>query len=150
MGVLASSHEPLIPGGPDSWQAAVLVYNSDDNSTSTSTDDVTVSLRGLAAQTGTFTKTLLEVQQTFVSVSPWFIQPCCYRPVCSAGLVYVTYYIDNNVSNPYQLWQNMGRPDYPTAQQFRSLRSVQVNSRAEPSCTNNMVMLYTVIFQNCW
>lgn len=136
MGVLASSHEPVIQGGPDSWQAAVLVYNSDDNSTSTSTDDVTVSLRGLAAQTGTFTKN---------SPTDCFcesvVHPALHRPVCSAGLVYVTYYIDNNVSNPYQLWQNMGRPDYPTAQQFRRLRSVQVNSRAEPNCTSYMMML---------
>lgn len=63
MGVLASSHEPVIPGGSDSWQAAVLVYNSDDNSTSTGADDVTVSLRGLAARAGTFTGSLQEVQR---------------------------------------------------------------------------------------
>lgn len=92
VGVLASSHKPVTAGGSDSWQAAVLVYNSDDNSTSTGTDEVTVSLKGLAAQ---------------------------------RGLVYVTYYIDNNVTNPYELWQSMGSPAYPTAQQFRRLRSVQ-------------------------
>lgn len=92
VGVLASSHKPESPGGSDSWQAAVLVYNSDDNSTSTSTDDVTVSLNGLAPH---------------------------------EGLVSVVYYIDNNVTNPYQLWRTMGSPDFPTAQQFRRLRSVQ-------------------------
>uniref|UniRef100_A0A3Q1ISV6 Uncharacterized protein n=1 Tax=Anabas testudineus TaxID=64144 RepID=A0A3Q1ISV6_ANATE len=83
VGVLSSSHKPVIPGGSDSWQAAVLVYNSDDNSTSTRTDGLT------------------------------------------KYLVYVTYYMDNNVTNPYQLWQNMGSPDYPTAEQFRRLRSTQ-------------------------
>ncbi|XP_028270094.1 alpha-L-iduronidase isoform X2 [Parambassis ranga] len=92
VGVLASSHRPVLPGGSDSWQAAVLVYNSDDNSSSTSTDDVTVSLKGLGAQ---------------------------------KGLVYVTYYMDNTVTNPYQLWQSMGSPDYPTAEEFRRLRRVQ-------------------------
>ncbi|KAE8292549.1 Alpha-L-iduronidase [Larimichthys crocea] len=92
VGVLASSHEPVTPGGSDSWQAAVLIYNSDDNRTSTSTDDVRISLKGLAAH---------------------------------KGLVYVTFYIDNNVTNPYELWRSMGSPDYPTAQQFRRLRSVQ-------------------------
>lgn len=92
VGVLASSHKPKSPGGSDSWQAAVLVYNSDDNSTSTDTDDVTVSLNGLAAHD---------------------------------GLVSVVYYIDNNVTNPYQLWRSMGSPDFPTAEQFRRLRSVQ-------------------------
>ncbi|XP_047237082.1 alpha-L-iduronidase isoform X2 [Girardinichthys multiradiatus] len=92
LGVLVSIHKPVIHGGSDSWQAAVLVYNSDDNSTSRRTDDVTVTLEGLAEQ---------------------------------KGLVYVTYYMDNSVTNPYQLWQSMGRPDYPTAQQFRDLRSVE-------------------------
>lgn len=92
MGVLASSHKPAVPGSSDSWQAAVLVYNSDDNSTSPTADDVTVSVKGLPAQ---------------------------------EGLVYVTYYMDNNVTNPYQMWRNMGSPDYPTAEQFRRLRSGQ-------------------------
>ncbi|KAM3867981.1 alpha-L-iduronidase [Diretmus argenteus] len=92
VGVLASSHKPLIAGSSDSWQAAVLVYNSDDNSTSTHSDDITVSLKGLAGQ---------------------------------KGLVYVTYYMDNNVTNPYQLWQSMGSPDYPSAEQFRQLRSLE-------------------------
>ncbi|KAK2837635.1 hypothetical protein Q5P01_014847 [Channa striata] len=92
IGVLASTHKPKILYGSDSWQAAVLVYNSDDNSTSNNTDSVTLTLKGLSA----------------------------YK-----GLVYVTYYMDNTATNPYQLWQNMGRPDYPTAEQFRQLRSVQ-------------------------
>lgn len=92
LGVLASVHTPVRPGGSDGWQAAVLIYNSDDNDTSTDTDDVTVSLRGLAAH---------------------------------EGLVYVTYYMDNNVTNPYQMWQSMSRPDFPTAEQFRRLRSLQ-------------------------
>lgn len=61
VGVLASSHKPVIPGGSDSWQASVLVYNSDDNSTSTNTDDVTVLLKGLAAQKGRFNKILLDL-----------------------------------------------------------------------------------------
>ncbi|KAM4617057.1 alpha-L-iduronidase [Polymixia lowei] len=92
VGVLASSHKPLISGTSDSWQAAVLVYNSDDNSTSGNTDDITVSLKGLAGQ---------------------------------KGLVYVTYYLDNNVTNPFQLWQSMGKPDFPSTEQFRRLRSME-------------------------
>lgn len=39
------------------------------------------------------------------------------------GLMYVTHYMDNNVTNPFKLWENMGSPDYPTAQQFTQLRS---------------------------
>ena len=65
--------------------------------------------------------------ERFLSVLP--VTVCVCVCVCvSAGLVSVVYYIDNNVTNPYQLWQTMGSPDFPTAQQFRRLRSVQVNS----------------------
>ncbi|KAJ8005777.1 hypothetical protein DPEC_G00121410 [Dallia pectoralis] len=41
------------------------------------------------------------------------------------GLVYMTFYLDNNVTNPYQLWKNMGSPDYPSAEQFRQLRNME-------------------------
>ncbi|KAM9393941.1 alpha-L-iduronidase [Pholidichthys leucotaenia] len=92
MGVLASSHEPEIHGGADSWQAAVLIYNSDDNRTSTDADEVSIQLKGLPAR---------------------------------KGLMCVTYYLDNNSTNPYHMWQSMGRPDYPTAEQFRRLRSME-------------------------
>lgn len=92
VGVLASSHKPIVPGTSDSWQATVLVYNSDDNKTATNTDDVTVSLKALPKL---------------------------------KGLVYATYYMDNNVTNPYQLWQSMGSPDFPTPEQFRKLRAAQ-------------------------
>ncbi|XP_057688975.1 alpha-L-iduronidase isoform X2 [Corythoichthys intestinalis] len=92
LGVLASTHQPEIPRGSDSWQAALLVYNSDDNHTSASTDVVAVSLKGLQTHT---------------------------------GLVYVTYLMDNNVSNPYQKWLNMGSPNYPTTEQFTKLRNAQ-------------------------
>ncbi|XP_037338786.1 alpha-L-iduronidase isoform X1 [Pungitius pungitius] len=92
LGVLASSHKPATPGRSDSWQAAVLIYNSDDNGTSANTDDVTISLKGLAAH---------------------------------KGLMYIMYYMDNNITNPHQLWQTMSSPDYPTAEQFRRLRAVQ-------------------------
>ena len=52
VGVLASTHTPLVPGTSDSWQTTVLVYNSDDNSSSTSTDHLSVSLQGLPAHKG--------------------------------------------------------------------------------------------------
>uniref|UniRef100_A0AAY4CL80 Alpha-L-iduronidase n=1 Tax=Denticeps clupeoides TaxID=299321 RepID=A0AAY4CL80_9TELE len=92
VGVLASTHEPLTPGASDSWQATVLVYNSDDNSTSSSTNPVRIQLKNVPSQ---------------------------------KGLVYVTYYMDNNVTNPYRLWQDMGEPDFPTPEQFRQLRRLE-------------------------
>ncbi|XP_077571474.1 alpha-L-iduronidase [Stigmatopora nigra] len=92
LGVLASTHQPEFPRGPDSWQAVLLVYNSDDNRTSSTTDVVVVSLKGLKPH---------------------------------KGLVYVTYLMDNNVSNPYQTWQKMGSPSYPTREQFMEIRKAQ-------------------------
>lgn len=92
VGVIASSHKPLVPWSSDSWQTSVLVYNSDDNQTSISADDVTVVLKSLPNL---------------------------------KGLVYATYYMANNATNPYQLWQSMGSPDFPTPQQFRKLRQAQ-------------------------
>lgn len=52
VGVLASSQQPGTAHGSDSWQVALLVYNSDDSRNSTGTDQVSVSLRGLAAHAG--------------------------------------------------------------------------------------------------
>ncbi|CAL8250420.1 unnamed protein product [Boreogadus saida] len=92
LGVLASSQRPRVPGTSDSWQAAVLIYNSNDSSSSASTQRATLTLKGLAAQ---------------------------------KDLVYVTYSLDNNVTNPQQLWQAMGSPDFPTAQQFQQLRAAE-------------------------
>ncbi|KAL0979234.1 hypothetical protein UPYG_G00182530 [Umbra pygmaea] len=92
VGVLASTHDPVMFWTSDSWQATVLIYNSDDNSSSTATDLIKVSLKGFAQQ---------------------------------SGLVYVTYYLDNNVTNPYERWQSMGSPDYPSAEQFRHLRNME-------------------------
>lgn len=92
VGVIASSHQPAVPWSPDTWQTSVLVYNSDDNQTSTSADEVTVTLKSLPRL---------------------------------AGLLYTTYYMDNNATNPYQLWQSMGSPDFPTPQQFRRIREAQ-------------------------
>uniref|UniRef100_A0A8C6ULE9 Alpha-L-iduronidase n=1 Tax=Neogobius melanostomus TaxID=47308 RepID=A0A8C6ULE9_9GOBI len=92
VGVIASSHKPVVPWSSDSWQTSVLVYNSDDNQTSTRADDVTVTLKSLPKL---------------------------------KGLVYATYYMDNNSTNPYRLWQSMGSPDFPTPQQFRTIREAQ-------------------------
>lgn len=54
VGVLASTHKPLVPGGSDGWQTTVLLYNSDDSDASTDTDDVTVRVKGLPPQKGEF------------------------------------------------------------------------------------------------
>ncbi|XP_063314791.1 alpha-L-iduronidase isoform X2 [Pelobates fuscus] len=39
--------------------------------------------------------------------------------------VYVTYYIDNNLTNPYLAWQKTGGPDFPTIKQFKQIRDAE-------------------------
>ncbi|XP_053559266.1 alpha-L-iduronidase [Bombina bombina] len=43
----------------------------------------------------------------------------------SEDLVYVTYYIDNNLTNPFLTWQKAGSPDFPTVNQFRLIRNAE-------------------------
>jgi len=53
---------------------------------------------------------------------------CIYSSILPVfvGLMYVTHYMDNNVTNPFKLWESMGSPDYPNEQQFKTLRSQEV------------------------
>lgn len=50
------------------------------------------------------------------------------------GLVYVTYYMDNNITNPYLKWLKLGSPDYPTIRQFKQMRVAEdpVVQKAKP------------------
>ncbi|NXX79394.1 IDUA iduronidase, partial [Urocolius indicus] len=40
-------------------------------------------------------------------------------------LVYVTYYLDNNQTNPYLKWRELGSPDFPSPEQFRHMRDAE-------------------------
>ncbi|XP_052054429.1 alpha-L-iduronidase isoform X3 [Apodemus sylvaticus] len=40
-------------------------------------------------------------------------------------LVYVVLYLDNQLSSPYSVWQSMGQPVFPSAEQFRHMRMVE-------------------------
>ncbi|XP_073898875.1 alpha-L-iduronidase isoform X3 [Castor canadensis] len=41
------------------------------------------------------------------------------------GLVYVVRYLDNQLCSPDHEWQHMGRPVFPTAKQFRRMRTAE-------------------------
>lgn len=43
-----------------------------------------------------------------------------------AGLVYVTRYLDNGLCSPDGEWRRLGRPVFPTAEQFRRMRAAEV------------------------
>lgn len=49
-----------------------------------------------------------------------------------AGLVYVTHYLDNRLCSPHGEWQRLGRPVFPSAEQFRRMRLAEVRG---PSVT---------------
>ncbi|XP_073398334.1 alpha-L-iduronidase isoform X2 [Dendrobates tinctorius] len=40
----------------------------------------------------------------------------------SKDLVYVTYYMDNTLTNPYLVWQKAGSPDFPSVEEFKDIR----------------------------
>ncbi|XP_043370186.1 alpha-L-iduronidase isoform X5 [Dermochelys coriacea] len=42
-----------------------------------------------------------------------------------ADLVYVTYYLDNNLTNPYLEWKKVGSPDFPSVKQFQQIRDAE-------------------------
>ncbi|KAM8803589.1 alpha-L-iduronidase [Rhynchonycteris naso] len=41
------------------------------------------------------------------------------------GLVYVTFYLDNRLCNPHGEWQRLGRPVFPSPEQFRRMRAAE-------------------------
>lgn len=41
-------------------------------------------------------------------------------------LVYVTFRMDNELCSPSAEWQRLGKPVFPTAQQFRQMRMAEV------------------------
>ncbi|XP_029458207.1 alpha-L-iduronidase isoform X2 [Rhinatrema bivittatum] len=50
----------------------------------------------------------------------------------NADLVYVTYYMDNNSTNPYLKWKKLGSPDFPTIKQFQQIRDAEEPMVKEP------------------
>ncbi|XP_068089677.1 alpha-L-iduronidase [Hyperolius riggenbachi] len=43
----------------------------------------------------------------------------------SKDLVYVTYYIDNTLTNPFLEWKNTGSPDFPTVKELQQIRKAE-------------------------
>ncbi|XP_032846411.2 alpha-L-iduronidase isoform X3 [Tyto alba] len=47
-------------------------------------------------------------------------------------LVYMTYYLDNNQTNPYLKWKKLGSPDFPSPEQFQQIRDAEDPVAAGP------------------
>uniref|UniRef100_A0A8C5LV15 Alpha-L-iduronidase n=1 Tax=Leptobrachium leishanense TaxID=445787 RepID=A0A8C5LV15_9ANUR len=61
----------------------------------------------------------------------------------SKDLLYVTYYIDNKLTNPYLVWQDGGSPDFPTVELFKQIRNAEDPVVSEPTAfprDGNMIL----------
>lgn len=94
-GVLSSVHIPDIPGTSDSWQVASLVYFSNDTGPEKDGTHVDV----------------------FMDINPpsW----------ASQDIVLVSWLLDNTLGNPYAIWEQYGKPDYPTLEQMTEMRGIE-------------------------
>ncbi|KAM9237606.1 alpha-L-iduronidase isoform 1-T1 [Dugong dugon] len=55
-----------------------------------------------------------------------------HRVPPAPGLVYVTLYLDNRLCSPHGEWQRLGRPVFPSAEQFRRMRVAEDPVAAAP------------------
>lgn len=60
----------------------------------------------------------LDVERMFACLPSSFCLP--------KDLVYVTYYMDNNLTNPYLQWKKLGAPAFPSPKQFQKIREAEV------------------------
>lgn len=103
IGVVASVHNPENFGTPDSWQAAVLIYQSLDIKTNLSVTN--------------------SVELNIILTPP--------NPNASE-VIAVGYSIKNDnqgLKNPYALWKSYGSPKFPTISQFKSMRAAEGPSK---------------------
>ncbi|KAH3707961.1 hypothetical protein DPMN_067382 [Dreissena polymorpha] len=94
LGVLASTHTPVTNHTADSWQTTVLMYMSND--TGPQTDKAYV----------------------YLSID---IEPPRWA---SQELHMVGWWLDNTLGNSYKLWDEAGRPPYPTLELQHQMRTI--------------------------
>ncbi|CAH1246101.1 IDUA [Branchiostoma lanceolatum] len=101
--VLAAVHTPSVEHSSDSWQASVLVYSSND--------------------TAEVVHPMATVQLNLENLRP---------PGNTTDMMYVLYQLDNQHSNPYNVWLKQGKPVFPTNQQFAEMRAAEDAQRFGP------------------
>lgn len=130
VGVLASAHRPAGPA--DAWRATVLVYASEDTRAHANRSAaVTLRLHGVPAgpgERGAPERGAAPLDGP--GTGPGGAGPGGGAPLSgSAGLVYVTLYLDNRRCSPHGEWQRLGQPVFPSPEQFRRLRAAEVRGR---------------------
>ncbi|XP_048220016.1 alpha-L-iduronidase isoform X3 [Perognathus longimembris pacificus] len=63
------------------------------------------------------------------------------------GLVYVVYHLDNQLCSPDHEWQRLGRPVFPSAEQFRRMRAAEdpVATAPHPFPSEGRLVLHPVL-----
>lgn len=59
-------------------------------------------------------------------------------------LVYVTYYLDNNLTNPYLQWKKVGAPDFPSLKQLQQIRDAEVSHMFEMTTQSHQSFAFVV------
>lgn len=122
VGVLASAHRP---SGPlDAWRATVLIYASDDTRTHANRS-VALTLRLSGVPPGPGELRSWARRRGSGGRALWGVAPASG----SAGLVYVTLYLDNELCSPYGEWQRLGQPVFPSTEEFRRMRAAEVRGQ---------------------
>ncbi|XP_025954395.1 alpha-L-iduronidase isoform X2 [Dromaius novaehollandiae] len=112
------------------------VNNSEGESTENSTIGVLASLHTPAEQqpSDSWQATLLiylsEDNRTSPNISTVTVNATHFPKL--EELVYVTYCLDNNQTNPYLIWKKMGSPDFPSTEQFQEIRDAEDPVAAGP------------------
>ncbi|XP_025905704.1 alpha-L-iduronidase [Nothoprocta perdicaria] len=110
-------------------QVFAEVLSSDGESTENSTLGVLASLHTPAEQetSDSWQATLLmylsEDNRTSANISTVTVNVTQFPKF--EDLVYVTYYLDNNQTNPYLIWKKLGSPDFPSPEQFQQIRDAE-------------------------
>ncbi|XP_045189835.2 alpha-L-iduronidase-like [Mercenaria mercenaria] len=94
-GVLSSVHNPAFKGTSDSWQIASLIYFSNDTGPQKGSTHVDV----------------------YMDINP--------PSGASQEMVLVSWILDNTFGNPYAIWEQYGKPDYPTLEQMTLMRGIE-------------------------
>ncbi|KAL5022387.1 hypothetical protein ScPMuIL_001542 [Solemya velum] len=119
VGVLASIHSPVKSETSDSWQLSVLIYSSNDTETE----------KGEKHQTNI---------TLYAQLDSSYAQ--------NTGILAI-YTLNNEVSNPYRVWMEMGHPDFPSDDLFHQMMKQEDPLLSELKEVNRKVVIPITLYQ---
>ena len=107
-----------------SWQAAVIIYYSEDTYNITGTVMANISVRNTPKEGQLSDYCVFSAIHNRVPLTSLFL---FVHFDFLVDLSFVIYQLNNVATNPYAEWQNQGRPKTPTPQNFMQMREKEVN-----------------------